>query len=59
MHYRLFLRPAPSLSQPEYIGEVKCDDCYLLLIDRVLPSFGQGGSQEMVFESVVLASPCL
>ena len=59
MHCRLSLRPALSLSQPIYIGEVECDDCYLLLIDGVLPSFGQGGSQKMVFESVVLAGPCL
>ena len=59
MHCRLFPRPAPRVSQPQCLGEVKCDDCYLLLINRILPSFGQGGSQKMIFESVVLAGPWL
>lgn len=35
------------------------DCCYLLLIDRVLPGFGQGGSQKMVLESIMLAKCCL
>ena len=55
MHCKLSPRPAPRLSQSECLGEVKCDGCYLLLIDGILPSFGQGGSQKMIFESVVLA----
>ena len=59
MHCRLFPRPATRLSQPECLGEVKWDCYYLLLVDRILPSFGQGGSQKMIFESVMLAGPWL
>ena len=33
--------------------ETKMDSINLLLVDRVLPSFGQGGSQEMILECIM------